>query len=97
MNNKYSLTNTIYAPVAGEHLHEYEQDTRSFKIVEKLAVFLPVTSAVRGIIEVILDYVGVWGLHYYFTQYIRADNFDMRYFPSPTTPNLTLCTYFVIH
>ena len=63
-------------PVADEHLCQYDACPMAEEVIGRLEPLLFMYPPVLAIVEIILEYVGVWGLHFYFSQ-VKAN--DLRY------------------
>jgi hypothetical protein len=64
-------------PVASEQLCEYDPCPIAQEIVGRLEPLIFLYPPVLNLVEVLLDYVGVWGLHFYFSQ---AKTEELRFY-----------------
>lgn len=64
----------IYAPIANEHLWMYEPCGIQREIMDRLSPFLSSLPNVLNFASIILEYIGVWGLHYFFLKNSKLDN-----------------------
>ena len=64
------------APVAAEDLCEYSACPILEELTSRLEPLLFLHNSLWVMVGVILDYVGVWGLHYYFSQ---PEKYDIKY------------------
>eukprot|EP00026_Physarum_polycephalum_P000609 Phypoly_transcript_00610.p1 GENE.Phypoly_transcript_00610~~Phypoly_transcript_00610.p1 ORF type:complete len:1355 (+),score=197.41 Phypoly_transcript_00610:131-4195(+) len=74
-----------YVPVASEQLCEYDPCPVAEEVLLRLEPILFLYPPVLTIVEVLLQYVGVWGLHFYFsqpkTEELSAVGFDTSIIP----------------
>jgi hypothetical protein len=62
-------------PLASEQLCEYDECQIAKEVIDRLEPLLFLYPDVLALTEVILNYVGVWGLYFYFA---NAKSEDLR-------------------